>query len=134
MIIFYFWEILILNHGKSAWMIFALYIIFQISLKNLFELHFTFRKKHHFAIKTNSKKTHIQKRYLLWPFRNVLNILNKTTTNNKDSFQTTFDKPLSFSLFYNFIKAHKIYIFIKKIPRNNYLCRVCENTYLLGKG
>ena len=59
---------------------------------------------------------------------------NETATNNEDSLHTYFDKTLSFSLFYNFTKAYKQYIFSKKMPQNNCLCKVCENTSLMEKG
>ena len=75
-----------------------------------------------------------KKRYLLWPLRDVLDMLNGSAIDDGESFQSTFDKALSFTLFYKFIKVRKQYIFNNKIPHNTCLCEVCENTTLLGKG
>ena len=51
-----------------------------------------------------------------------------------ETFPSKFDKLSTFSLFYKLIKAHKLYIYNKEIPQNTCLCKVCENTSLLGKG
>ena len=45
-----------------------------------------------------------------------------------------FEKELSFTLFYQFIKAYKQYIFNSKIPRNTCLCETCENALFLARG
>ena len=60
-------------------------------------------------------------------------ILNRADDNDGETFQLKFDKVLTFSLFYKFIKSHKQYIFNKKIHQNTCLCEVCENTTLFGK-
>ena len=65
------------------------------------------------------------------PLMDVLGILNRADDNDGETFQLKFDKVLTFSLFYKFIKSHKQYIFNKKITC---LCEVCENTTLFGKG
>jgi len=91
-------------------------------------------KNDHFTKKVNGKKVHIQKRYLLWPLRDILEILNGSDIDSGNGFEDEFDKKLSFSLFYKFIKARKQYIFNNKIPQYTCLCEVCENAVLLSKG
>ena len=75
-----------------------------------------------------------EKRYLLWPLRDVLEMLNGSELASGEGFKDRFAKKLSFSLFYKFIKARKQYIFNNKIPQYTCLCEVCENTVLLAKG
>ena len=41
---------------------------------------------------------------------------------------------ITFSLFYQYTKAHKEYIFNKNIRHNSCLCEVYENTSFLVKG
>ena len=50
------------------------------------------------------------------------------------TFVAKFGKKITFPLFYQYIKAHKEYIFNKNIPHNSCLCEVCENASLLRKG
>ena len=62
-------------------------------------------------------------------------MLNRTDSDsNGETFLSKFDKLLTFSLFYKFIKARKQYIYNIKIPQNTCLCEICENTSLMGKG
>ena len=62
-------------------------------------------------------------------------MLNGTDSDSDgETFVSKFDKMLTFSLFYKFIKAHKQYIYNNKIPQNTCLCEIGENTSLLGKG
>ena len=91
-------------------------------------------KNDHFTKKVNGEKIHVQKRYLLWPLRDVLEILNGSEMSSGEGFEANFEKKLSFTLFYKFIKARKQYIFNSKIPQYTCLCEVCENAVLLAKG
>ena len=84
--------------------------------------------------KTNGSRVYEQKRYLLWPIRDILEILNGNSLSEESTFVSTFDTELSFSLFYRFLKMHKQYIYNSKIPHNSCLCEICENASLLGKG
>ena len=86
-------------------------------------------KNDHYTKKVNGEKTHGQKRYLLWPLRDILDMLNGSDISVGDSF-----KDISFTLFYKFIKARKQYIFNCKIPQNTCLCETCENAVLLAWG
>ena len=96
------------------------------------KLHITDR---HFTLRINGVRTHVQKRYLLWPLRDVLGMLKGTDSDcNGETFPSKFDKLLTFSPFYKFIKARKQYIYNIRIPQNTSLCEICENTSLLGKG
>jgi len=90
-------------------------------------------KGDHFTKKVNGEKIHVQKRYLLWPLRDVLEMLNGSELASGEGFKDRFVKKLSFSLFYKFIKARKQYIFNNKIPQYTCLCEVCENTVLVGQ-
>ena len=84
--------------------------------------------------KTNGSRVYEQKRYLLWPSRDILEILNRKSLCEESTLVSTFDTELSFSLFYRFLKMHKQYIYNSKIPHNSSLCEICENASLLGKG
>ena len=84
-------------------------------------------KKDHYTKKVNGEKSHGQKRYLLWPLRDILDMLNESDISVGDSLKDMFEKELSFTLFYKFIKARKQYIFNCKIPQNTCLCETCEN-------
>ena len=92
-------------------------------------------KNDHFILRREQgERTHVQKRYLLWTQRDVLGMLNGTDSNSDgETFPSEFDKLLTFSLFYKFIKARKQYIYNNRIPQNTCLCEIYENTSLLGK-
>ena len=51
-----------------------------------------------------------------------------------DFFKDIFEKELSFTFFYKFIKARKQYNFNCKIPLNTCLCETCKNAVLLARG
>ena len=60
-------------------------------------------------------------------------MLNGTDSeSDEEMFPSKFDKLLTFSLFFLFIKTRKQYIHNNKIPQNTCLCKICENTSLLG--
>ena len=83
--------------------------------------------------KTSGSRVYEQKRYLLWPIRDILEILNGNNLSEESTFVSIFDTELSFLLFYRFLKMHKQYIYNSKIPHNSWLCEICENASLLGK-
>ena len=91
-------------------------------------------KNDHYTKKVNGGKIHVQKRYLLWPLRDILDMLNGSNISVSDSFKDMFEKELSFTLFYKFIKARNQYIFNCKIYQNTCLCQTCENAFLLTRG
>ena len=80
--------------------------------------------------KSNGERKCERKRYLLWPYRDLLNILN---TPENDSYVDTYGEELLFSVLYRFLKKHKQYIFNKNIPQNACLCKICEKAILLSK-
>ena len=82
-------------------------------------------KNDHYTKKVNGEKTHGQTRYLLWPLRDILDMLNGSDISVSDSLKDIFEKELSFAHFYKFIKACKQYIFKCKIPQNTCFCVTC---------
>ena len=92
--------------------------------------------------KREGKRQYIQKRYLLWKLRDLFDIINGSDLLNSDddadvcndSFPSAFNKELSFSLMYSFLKKCKQYVFNKHIPHHTCLCEICENASLLAKG
>ena len=75
------------------------------------------------------EKVDKQKRYLLWPMRDILNILNMSGA--EESYVQVFEDKLSFTMFHRFLNEHKQYIYNKRIPHNTCLCKICENIVLL---
>ena len=76
----------------------------------------------HFTLRIPGERTHIQKRYWLWPLRDVLGMLNGTDSDSDgETFPSISDKLLIFRLFYNFIKYRKQYIYDNKIFQNTCL-------------
>ena len=96
------------------------------------------RKDHVYIGKKDGERQYCQKRYLLWNMRDLLNILNGNevagSTTGAETFAGRFEKPLSFSLLYNFIRNQKQLIYNQNIPQGSCLCEVCENSCLLAKG
>ena len=96
------------------------------------------RKDHVYIGKKDGERQYCQKRYLLWNMRHLLNILNGNevagSTTVAETFVGRFEKPLSFSLLYNFIRNQKELICNQNIPQGSCLCEVCENSCLLAKG
>ena len=60
--------------------------------------------------KTNGSRVYEQKRYFLWPIRDILEKLNGNSLSEESTFVSIFDTELSFSLFYRFLKMDKQYI------------------------
>ena len=89
------------------------------------------KKVHVYVGKSNGERKCERKRYLLWPYRDLLNILN---TPENDSYVDTYGEELLFSALYRFLKKHKQYTFNKNIPQNACLCKICEKPILLSKG
>ena len=65
------------------------------------------KKDHVYLDRSNGERKYEQKRYLLWPLRDLLNILN---TPKNDSYVDSYREELTFSVLYRFLKAHKQYI------------------------
>ena len=96
------------------------------------------RKDHVYICKKDGERQYCQKRYLLWNMRDLLNILNGNevagSTTGVETFVGRFEKPLSFSLLYNFIRNQIQLIYNQNIPQGSCLCEVCENSCVLAKG
>ena len=87
----------------------------------------TGRKDNLYIDKINGEKTFLQKNYLFWNLRDVLNIINT----GEKSYSNKLGKVLSVACFYNFIRKHKQFVYQNNIPASLYLGEICENTCLM---
>ena len=87
----------------------------------------TGRKDNLYIDKMNGEKTFVQKNYLFWNLRDVLNIINT----GEKSYSNELGKVLSVACFYNFIRKHKQFVYQNNIPASLYLGEICENTCLM---
>ena len=93
------------------------------------------RKDNVYVGKSDGKRQYMQNRYLLWPLKDTLDIVNGCNISNDiTAYKDKFGSNLSFAIFYRFLKMHKEYVFNKKINRNSCLCEICENVMLVAKG
>ena len=76
--------------------------------------------------KENGEKEFKTKKYLLWPFNELLSILQKESDKDLSS--------LKFSSFFRYVRANKEFIMQLKIPQVARLCLVCENFFLCAEG
>lgn len=70
-------------------------------------------------------------------FARLLNILNGNDVAGSPGVETfvyKFNKPLSFSLLYNFVRNHEQFIYNQDIPQGYCLCEVFENSCHLARG
>ena len=67
------------------------------------------RKNHIYIGKFDGESKYKQKQYLLWPLRKIVSIGNGNDEIN-ESFESKFNKKLTFSQLYDFFKSHKEYI------------------------
>ena len=86
--------------------------------------------------KKEGKREDVEKCYLSWALRDLLNIINgaKLDGMSYNTFSDTFGKDLTFSSFYYYIKFQKHLIYNRDIPQGSSLCEVCKNACLLAKG
>ena len=93
------------------------------------------RKDKVYISKENRERIYKQRLYLLWNLRDITDIANGTSKiETANFFIQTFNKSLTFSQLYDFLKAHKEYSYNKNIPHGSCLCDICENCTLLAKG
>ena len=94
------------------------------------------KNDHVYVGKVDGKKQFLQKRYLLWTLRDLLDIANGCSVVNQDdlTFVGSFEHKLSFRQLYGFIKSRKQYIYNKDIPHSACLCEICENATYFMKG
>ena len=90
------------------------------------------KKDNVYVGKVDGERRYEPKRYLLWPMRDILNILNMSDA--EESYVQAFDDKLSIRMLHRFLSEHKQYIYDKGIPHNTCLCQICKNTVLLSKG
>ena len=91
------------------------------------------RKDNVYIGKSNGESRYLQRRYLLWPSRDILLMANGTEGIG-DSYASKFEEKLKFSQLYDFLKLHKEYVYNSNIPHLSCLCEICENTSLLARG
>ena len=93
------------------------------------------RKDNVYVGKINGERRYKQRLYLLWTLRELLDIANGSgKVDVSDSFYQKFEKLLTFSQLYDFLKYHKEYCYNQNIPHGSRLCEICENCVLLAKG
>ena len=79
----------------------------------------------------------VQKRYLLWTIRHILDIINGSKlleSSEGDNVYFKFEKDITFRELYDILRRHKQYIFNTKIPQWSCLCEICENALFLVNG
>ena len=86
--------------------------------------------------KVDGQKMFRQKKYLLWTLNDLLDIANgcSVSSNESNTFVTTFNRKLSFRQLYEFIKTKKENIYNKNIPHTTSPCEICENIIYFMKG
>ena len=87
------------------------------------------RKGHVYVGKSDGRRRYKQRLYLLWNLGDLLT----EKVDDTDTFYQNFQKLLTFSQLYHFLKYHKEYCRIQNIPHVSYLCEICENCVLLAK-
>ena len=80
----------------------------------------------------------VQKQYLLWSLKDLIDIANGNKVAGIDgkgeSYLQRFGVKLSFANVYSFLKSKKQFIWNKNIPEASCLCEVCENICLFARG
>ena len=89
------------------------------------------RKDNLYVGKEYGQRKYLQKRYLLWNIRDLLEIVNGRGDIDDDSFQSKFNKKITFWQLYKFLKEHKEYKFNKNFPHESCAREVCEKVRLL---
>lgn len=91
------------------------------------------RKDHVYVGKVDGERKYLQKRYLLWNLRDLLEVANGSDLLHEEgnTFTAKFGKKLKFSQLYQFLKLHKEYKWNRDLPHESCTCEVCENTRLL---
>ena len=69
----------------------------------------------------------------MWPLRKIVSIANGNDEVNA-SLESKFDKKLTFSQLYDFLKSHKEYVYNTDIPHASCLCEICEKASLPVRG
>ena len=89
-------------------------------------------KNHVYIGKIGGESKYKQKQYLLLPLLEIVSIANCNEAVN-ESFESKFNKKLTFSQLYDIPKIHKEYTYNINIPHASCLCEICENSSLLTK-
>ena len=93
------------------------------------------KKDHTYKGRAQGRSLFEQKRYLLWPLKDLHETLNgRYEPDDENSYLAKFGKELPFRLFYQFIRENKEYVYNEEMPHFSCLCEVCENGALLAKG
>ena len=99
-------------------------------LERLEITHTTPGKRDTVCVEMNDGKWESKRKwYLLWKFRELLEIINgsKIITNDNSPSFTEIEHLLSFCQIYNFFKIHKEVAYNSDIPHSSSLCEVCKN-------
>ena len=87
--------------------------------------------------KKDGERQYCQKRYLLWNLQDLLNILNGKevagSTAGVETFVDWFEKPLSFSLLYTFIRNHKQFVITRTFCKDRTSVRYVKILVFLPK-
>ena len=89
-------------------------------------------KNHVYIGKIGGESKYKQKQYLLLPLLEIVSIANSNEAVN-ESFESKFNKKLTFSQSYDILKIQKEYTYNINIPHASCLCEICENSSLLTK-
>ena len=86
------------------------------------------KKDHTYKGRAQGRSLFEQKRYLLWPLKDLHESLNvRYEPDDENSYLAKFGKELPFGLFYQFIRENKEYVYNEEKPHFSCLCEVCEN-------
>ena len=92
------------------------------------------KKDNGYIGRANGEKKSLQKRYLLWTLREVLDIINDYALSNSESFKKNCANLYHFSKFILFKIMHKEIKWNHDIPHDTCTCEVCDNITLLIRG
>ena len=111
----------------------------QDCLVNVFDrpdIHKPRSEKQCICWEKDGKREYVQKRYLLWTLRDLLNIIYGVKlegVSNINTLSDTFGKDITFSSLYNCIKSQEHLIYNRDSPQSSCLRELCENACLLAQ-
>ena len=94
------------------------------------------RKNNAYVGKKDGKREYVQKRYLLWTLRDLLNIIYGVKlegVSNINTLSDTFGKDITFSSLYNYIKSQEHLIYNRDSPQSSCLHELCKNACRLAQ-
>lgn len=94
------------------------------------------RKNNAYVGKKDGKREYVQKRYLLWTLRDLLNIIYGVKlegVSNINTLSDAFGKDITFSSLYNYIKSQEHLIYNRDSHQSSCLHELCKNACLLAQ-